>query len=56
MFFSKAIIIVFLQYFMDYYECVIYNYILPSLNPETGMENHAKYDEAIYAKGNEGDL
>ncbi|KAF2514714.1 glycoside hydrolase family 127 protein [Flavobacterium zhairuonense] len=72
--------------FMDYYERVIYNHILPSLNPETGMalyyfplksgekkifgtpddsfwcctgtgmENHAKYGEAIYAKGSEGDL
>ncbi|MDQ6473009.1 glycoside hydrolase family 127 protein [Flavobacterium sp. LHD-80] len=72
--------------YMDFYERVIYNHILPSQNPEngmvlyyfplksgekkifgtpddsfwcctgTGMENHAKYGEAIYAKGNQGDL
>ena len=70
----------------DYYERALYNHILASQNPETGMfcyyvalqsgkekiystayesfwccvgtgiENHAKYGEAIYFKGNDGSL
>lgn len=72
--------------YMDYYEKALYNHILASQNPETGMlcyyvalasgtekkfstpydsfwccvgtgiENHAKYGESIYYKGNDGGL
>lgn len=72
--------------YMDYYERALYNHILASQNPETGMmcyfvplrqgthkifsdpfntftccvgsgmENHAKYAEAIYAAGKDGSL
>jgi uncharacterized protein len=71
---------------MDYYERALYNHILASQNPETGMmcyfvplrmgtkkefsdpfntftccvgsgmENHCKYAEGIYAEGKDGDL
>ncbi len=72
--------------YMDYYERALYNHILASQNPETGMmcyfvplrqgthkifsdsfntftccvgsgmENHSKYAEAIYAEGKDGSL
>ncbi|MBS1485948.1 MAG: glycoside hydrolase family 127 protein [Bacteroidetes bacterium] len=71
---------------IDYYERALYNHILASQNPQTGMmcyfmplrmgskkefsepfstftccvgsgmENHSKYAEAIYAEGNDGSL
>ncbi len=73
-------------HYMDYYERTLYNHILASINPETGMtcyyvplasdgmktyatptesfwcctgtgmENHVKYGNTIYAKGNDGSL
>jgi uncharacterized protein len=72
--------------FMDYYERALYNHILASQHPESGMmcyfvplrmgttkefsdsfktftccvgtgiENHAKYNEAIYSEGSDGSL
>lgn len=72
--------------YMDYYERTLYNHILASIHPETGMtcyyvpliadgkktystptesfwcctgtgmENHVKYANSIYAKGNDGSL
>ncbi len=72
--------------YMDYYERILYNHILASINPDngmtcyyvpliaggiktystptesfwcctgSGMENHTKYGESIYAKGSDGSL